>query len=78
MSKWIEGVSPYILLLGLALKQAEEDVVCGSGVCVWGGGGGVYLWWYVEGTGQPLGIGFHLLPCLRQGPFCCLSLSMLD
>ena len=38
MSKWIEGVSPYILLLGLALKQAEEDVVCGSGVCVCGGG----------------------------------------
>lgn len=38
MSKWIVGVSTYILRLELALKQAEGDVVCGSGVYVCVGG----------------------------------------
>lgn len=39
-------------------------------VCVCGG---VYLWPYVEATGQPLGISFPLLPYLGQVPFvaCC-------
>lgn len=52
-------------------KQAEGDIFCvGSGVFT-------CHRLHVGVTGQPLGVSFYLLPCLKQGLFCCLSLSML-